>query len=297
MQRDLFERKIRALIPKVSDEAMKNWIQYAKELNQDQVEPESSFYDSVYVELSLIKCHHGDKIAAALFNYAEQFTFNPFELRGAAALLAQGKQLSEVADYAVENGCDPTEEEFQESKAALKAFQEYGIEPAQPWEQICQKNRNQFSQDMAYGTRQLYTLEQELGGEHGAFSEWLRAAYEINEDFEQPFAEVVDEICAALRYADQRCGRVVALRFYNTQDIILPTEIRAGADYMALGGRFESLRSLAEVGFFIGPKHTKEELARAVQYMNASGTADSVFEAIQSSPEPEQEGQCPMTLS
>ena len=127
MQKELFASKIHALIPEASDEALKNWIHYAKELNEDEIEPESSFYDAVYVELSLVKLHHGDKIAAALFNYGEQFTLNPYELRGAATLLAQGKSLHEVADYAVEHGCYPTEEELQESKAALEAFQEYDM--------------------------------------------------------------------------------------------------------------------------------------------------------------------------
>ena len=47
---------------------------------------------------------------------------NPFELRGAARLAAQGWPLEKIEAYIVENGCAPTQEEAAESRAVLSAF-------------------------------------------------------------------------------------------------------------------------------------------------------------------------------
>ena len=162
MQRELFKQKIHALLPEASADAMTNWIRYAKELDQDGTEPEKNFYDSVYVELSLIKYHQGVEAATKLFNYAEQFTFTPIELRGAATLLCEGWPLDRIADYAVENGCDPTCDEFEESKAVLKAYQEDGEDPIHYLERRkCLPNRSQFSRDIASGAKESYGLEHE----------------------------------------------------------------------------------------------------------------------------------------
>ena len=74
------------------------------------------------MELQLIKEHQGKPTAASLFNYGEQFVFNYFELRGAAAKLTEGWTLEQIRDYTIENGCDPTDEEYRESAQALQAF-------------------------------------------------------------------------------------------------------------------------------------------------------------------------------
>lgn len=162
MQKELFEQKIHTLLPGVSGDAMKNWMRYAKELEQDGTEPENNFYDSVYVELSLIKYYQGAEAAVKLFDYAERFTFNPFELRGAATLLCEGWPLDRIADYAVENGCDPTCDEFEESKAVLKAYQETGEEPIHYLERMqCSPNRNQSSRDTASAAKGICGMEHE----------------------------------------------------------------------------------------------------------------------------------------
>lgn len=124
MRKEQFESRMRELLPKASDAALKRWTEYAQELDQDGTEPEANFYDSTYVELTLIKQHQGVQAATALFNYGEHFTFNPFELRGAASPLNDGWPLDKIQAYAVENGCDPTEAEYEESQVALQAFQE-----------------------------------------------------------------------------------------------------------------------------------------------------------------------------
>ena len=122
MQKNEFEVMVKELLPDVTAQAMEKWTQYAQELEQDGTEKQSDLYDAAYVELQLIKEHQGEPAAASLFNYGEQFVFNYFELRGAAAKLTEGWTLEQIRDYTIENGCDPTEEEYRESAQALQAF-------------------------------------------------------------------------------------------------------------------------------------------------------------------------------
>lgn len=60
---------------------------------------------------------------------------------------------------------------------------------------------------MAYTARQLFALEKELGDQEGEFAEWLRAACELNEDFERSFAEEINEIYSAFRESEQQYDR------------------------------------------------------------------------------------------
>ena len=122
MQKNEFEVMVKELLPDVTEQAMKKWTQYAQELEQDGTEKECDFYDAAYVELWLIKEHQGEPAATRLFNYGEQFVFNYFELRGAAAKLTEGWTLDEIRQYTLENGGDPTEEEYRESAQALQVF-------------------------------------------------------------------------------------------------------------------------------------------------------------------------------
>ena len=122
MQRNEFEAMVKELLSDVTAQAMEKWTQYAQELEQDGTEKQSDLYDAAYVELQLVKEHQGEPTAASLFNYGEQFVFNYFELRGAAAKLTEGWTLEQIRDYTIENGCDPTDEEYRESEQALRTF-------------------------------------------------------------------------------------------------------------------------------------------------------------------------------
>lgn len=159
MTREDFERRITDLLPDVSDQAMKNWLEYAKNLDRDGTETESEIFDRSFVELALIKRHQGMETAAALFNYGEKFVFNYFELRGAAELLKEGWPLERISDHAVENGCDPTLEAMEESHAALEEFQ------SGKWD--TRENKRKFSSDLSQGIRQFYALEHGLGARTG----------------------------------------------------------------------------------------------------------------------------------
>ena len=103
--------------------ALDRTVSYAEELEREAEECAESLYDAFYVELALVKRDHGAEIAKALFDCGEHFTFNFFELRGAARLLANGWSLEQVEAYTVENGCDAAPEETIESRSALRAFQ------------------------------------------------------------------------------------------------------------------------------------------------------------------------------
>ena len=122
MQKNEFEVMVKELLPDVTAQAMEKWAQYAQELEQDGTEKERDPYDAAYVELRLIKEHQGEPTATRLFNYGEQFVFNYFELRGAAAKLTEGWTLEQIRDYTIENGCDPTDEEYRESAQAMQVF-------------------------------------------------------------------------------------------------------------------------------------------------------------------------------
>ncbi len=122
MQKNEFEAMVKELLPDVIEQAMEKWTQYAQELEQDGTEKAGDLYDAAYVELCLIKERQGESTATSLFNYGEQFVFNYFELRGAAAKLTEGWTLEQIRDYTIENGCDPTDEEYRESAQALQVF-------------------------------------------------------------------------------------------------------------------------------------------------------------------------------
>lgn len=122
MQKNEFEVMVKELLPDVTAQAMEKWTQYAQELEQDGTEKERDLYDAAYVELRLIKEYQGEPTATSLFNYGEQFVFNYFELRGAAAKLTEGWTLEQIRDYTIENGCDLTDEGYRESEQALRTF-------------------------------------------------------------------------------------------------------------------------------------------------------------------------------
>ena len=98
-------------------------------------------------------------------------------------------------------------------------------------------------------------------------------AYELNEDFEQRFDKVANEICEAIQDSDQVYGRAIAKYLYNTQTIVLPSELGCAAHYLSCGGNEETLADLAAAGFF-GADSTHDELCRVIAYMNAGGSAD-----------------------
>lgn len=128
MQKEQFEHRIKLLLPECSPSAMEEFELLAKELEDEDFMESTHFYDSLYVELSLIKRDHGEKVATKLFNYGEKYTFSPHELRGAARYMAMGWSTDKISEYKEEHGwespfCEYTPEEEAESQAILWLFQ------------------------------------------------------------------------------------------------------------------------------------------------------------------------------
>lgn len=142
-----------------------------------------------------------------------------------------------------------------------------------------------FSRELAESARQLLSLEQELGGQAGNFGEWLQIAYEVNEDFEVPFSDVVRDICEAFQIVEQNYGTAVAQYLYDTRSAVLPTEIENAARYLSCGGRTEDISALAKSGFFM-EELVHDNIVRAVAYMEAGGAAAGAYQAAKDDVQP-----------
>ncbi len=88
-------------------DATKAWQTYADYLEQEEeVCDADDFCRVVCKELASIQKKFGPEIAERLYNEGKEFTFNPFELRGAAELLQKGLPMSEVVSMALEGLCE-----------------------------------------------------------------------------------------------------------------------------------------------------------------------------------------------
>ena len=128
MRKEEFDFRVRLLLPQVSETALEGYTQLAEDPEVEETMGRSTFYDSLYVDLALVKRDHGEIVATDLFNYADFYTFNPFELRGAARLIADGWEIPEIATHLIEHGgeepfCEYTPEEETESEELLWLFQ------------------------------------------------------------------------------------------------------------------------------------------------------------------------------
>ena len=134
-----------------------------------------------------------------------------------------------------------------------------------------------------------------MGGQDGTFSEWIRAAYEINEDFDHSFAEVVSGLCGAFHDADAQYGRDISRQLYNTLAVVLPAEIRSAAQYLSLGGSLDHVPALASVGFLMEPQD-HDSMLRAMKYMNDGGCADNAYYAAEGEVFKDHSPQCQQTM-
>lgn len=123
-----FGVKIRELLPDATPSAISAFAHYVALLERDGAQPASTHFDWYYVNISLVLRDYGVEIATKLFNHGENFTFNPFELRGAARLLNEGWDLKLIQKKTLVDGCDATLQEDDESRRMLKAFQEQQLQ-------------------------------------------------------------------------------------------------------------------------------------------------------------------------
>jgi len=102
----VFEKKMQILLQNPDPAATKAWLAYANELEQDGICDAADFCRVIHKELVSIQKEFGQEIVERLYNGGKEFTFNPFELRGAAEFLHRGLTMAEVISKALEGSCD-----------------------------------------------------------------------------------------------------------------------------------------------------------------------------------------------
>lgn len=117
-----FETRMSDLLPGADPAAMQNYLTHVRDLDREDTHPAEDNFDSMYVEFSLVKKHDGEDIARRLFNAGRNFTWNFFEIRGAAGFLKEGTAMEQIFENARDGLCDPTQEETQEYEDALNAL-------------------------------------------------------------------------------------------------------------------------------------------------------------------------------
>ena len=125
MRKEEFAARLRALLPGASEAALDESIALAEDPETEEDMGREHFYDSLYVELWLVRRDYGEELAQTLFNCGD---FHPHELRGAARLMAEGWQAGQIAAFIEDHGwecdlCERTPAEEAESQAALWLFQ------------------------------------------------------------------------------------------------------------------------------------------------------------------------------
>lgn len=145
-------------------------------------------------------------------------------------------------------------------------------------------NRARIYSDLPECIKLLSKLEKKLQGKKGLFGEWLQTAYCLNDDFYDAPSDFVKTICKAFKNVKKTYGIDIAQTLYNTQAVVLPSELLTAACYLQLGGKAEDLKDLGEVGLFmeVGDAFVNEdELRSVVEYMDSGGSADSVFKFLE----------------
>ena len=86
--------------------ATKAWLDYSEDLERDGICDAADFRRAMCQELLSIQKDFGLEITEQLYNGGKEFTFNPFELRGAAGFLKQGLTIKETGEKALDGLCD-----------------------------------------------------------------------------------------------------------------------------------------------------------------------------------------------
>lgn len=111
-----FEKRIREMLPTATDESMMSWEDYADEHGNHEEKYVWEAQDEYYAGFVLAYRRYGSEIASMLFELpsTEGTIMNPFELPGAAKMLASGMKTSEVTEEIDLHGYDVTPDESNE---------------------------------------------------------------------------------------------------------------------------------------------------------------------------------------
>ena len=106
MDKETFEKNIQNMLQNPDPAATKAWLDYSEDLEQYGTCDAADFRRVMYQELIAIQKDFGAEITEQLYNGGKEFTFNPFELRGAAEFLKQGLSIKETGEKALDGLCD-----------------------------------------------------------------------------------------------------------------------------------------------------------------------------------------------
>ena len=119
----LFERKMTQLIPDADKEGIQNLIEYATELDKDDICEKTMFLENTFSEFYLVAHLYNEEIAEQLVDMCKSNALNFFEIRGAAYHLLNGVEPAEIGQMAIDGLCDPPEDEPFSTDDALKAYE------------------------------------------------------------------------------------------------------------------------------------------------------------------------------
>ena len=117
-----FESKIKELIPGASATAIQKNIQYANELEADDIHPKGAFFSESFVAYFIASRRYGADIARELLKICEDSCLNPWEILDAAELMRDGTSPDKIADMSVNGELDMSSENWNEIKAWISVF-------------------------------------------------------------------------------------------------------------------------------------------------------------------------------
>ena len=106
LDKKAFEQTIQSIVQNPDPAATKAWLDYSDDLEDDGICDAADFRRIMCQELLTIRKDFGQEITEQLYDAGKEFTFNPFELRGAADLLKRGVTVQEAAAKALDGICD-----------------------------------------------------------------------------------------------------------------------------------------------------------------------------------------------
>lgn len=121
MSADEFKEKIKEAFPTSTEASTARWEEYAREYADQDDRFAEKVRDEFYAQFLLACRKYGDGVAAALFGLPESVNcvMNPFELPGAAKLLASGMPVKQVSEEIEAHGYLPSKEEAEELRTTL----------------------------------------------------------------------------------------------------------------------------------------------------------------------------------
>ena len=126
-----FRHMVKGLIPSATDASITRWKEYAEEYADNNTSRAGEAFEEFYAQFALVRRKYGEDIVTKLFELpaTDDQILNPFELPGAAKMLADGMPTAEICENITYNGYSPTQEEADELRAMLSEI--HGEQPSE----------------------------------------------------------------------------------------------------------------------------------------------------------------------